>query len=71
MKAAELVVACFLSLFAIATRGEAFASRVASGRICTLTYVLAASVYGLAIRGGPRRPTGSASMRGRPRRIDH
>jgi PAS domain S-box-containing protein len=40
-----IVLGYLLFLFAVATAGEAFASRIASGRLRTLTYVLAASVY--------------------------
>ena len=40
-----IVLGYLVFLFAVATLGEAFASRVGSGRIRTLTYVLAASVY--------------------------
>ena len=40
-----IVLGYLVFLFAVATLGEAFASRLGSGRIRTLTYVLAASVY--------------------------
>src|SRR6185295_8926489 len=40
-----IVLGYLVFLFAVATLGEAFASRVGSGRIRTLTYVLATSVY--------------------------
>ena len=40
-----IVLGYLVFLFAVATLGEAFASRMGSGRIRTLTYVLAASVY--------------------------
>src|SRR5258708_8897893 len=40
-----IVLGYLVFLFAVATLGEAFASRVGSGRIRTLTYVLAISVY--------------------------
>jgi PAS domain S-box-containing protein len=40
-----IVIGYLLFLFAVATAGEAFASRIAAGRLRTLTYVLGASVY--------------------------
>ncbi len=40
-----IVLGYLVFLFAVATLGEAFAPRLSSGRIRTLTYVLAASVY--------------------------
>jgi PAS domain S-box-containing protein len=40
-----IVVGYLLFLFVVATAGEAFATRLSRGRLRTLTYVLAASVY--------------------------
>jgi PAS domain S-box-containing protein len=40
-----IVIGYLLFLFAVASAGEAFATRLSRGRLRTLTYVLAASVY--------------------------